>query len=101
MKNTILVALFICVSISSFAQSSTTVADDKEFLSFLENMLENESVNAETTKELYQKSWSYWSEHQIDYNQSPKKYNKVMALYHKNQQKFKKSTSIKIDRYED
>ena len=98
--NRLILILFLCLSFSVFAQEKTTAESDEQFLDFLEYSLKNETVNAKTTKIFYQHCRKYWKEHLPDYILNSAKYDKVLSLYHQNQQKFKQNNSIKIDRYE-
>ncbi|CAM3371525.1 GDSL-type esterase/lipase family protein [Zobellia roscoffensis] len=98
MKNIFSAIFFLAFSISNFAQETSTTFNDQEFLEYLENLLDEE-VKSKNKKEFRQKSWAYWSEHQIDYNQSPEKYKKALSLYHLNQEKFKKNNTIALDRF--
>lgn len=100
MKIIILVTLFICTTISIHAQDETRTAGDQDFLSFLKDMLENASVNTETTNRFSERSWAYWSKHKLNYNSNPEKYYKAILLFHQNQQKFKKNNTIEINRFE-
>ena len=92
--------LFLCASIFTYAQERTIFDSDQQFIDFLENSLSNGVVNNETTQIFYQRSWAYWKEHILDYNQNPEKYHKAQTLYYQNQQNFKRNDSIDIERFE-
>jgi lysophospholipase L1-like esterase len=92
--------MFLCASISTYAQEKIPVDNDQQIVEFLENSLENSVVNAETRQIFYQRSWAYWMEHLLDYNKNPEKYKKALSLFHQNQEKFKQEVSLKVDQYE-
>jgi len=92
--------LILCVSTSTYAQEKTRISKDSEFVEFLKLSLENILVNSENRQEFNQRSWAYWTDHLLDYNEEPEKYQKALSLFHKNQEKFKQESSLKIDRYE-
>ena len=96
----LILILFLCASIFTYAQERTIFDSDQQFIDFLENSLSNGVVNNETTQIFHQRSWAYWKEHILDYNQNPEKYHKAQTLYYQNQQNFKRNDSIDIERFE-
>lgn len=98
----IIIMLFIGLglSLSANAQSQMSIDNTEQFVGFLEEALESSAVNEETTAAFYKRSSAFWMANKIDYNDHPEKYKKAMALYHQNQQKYKRDRTIKIDRFE-
>ncbi len=97
----LIVAIFFFNSISLFAQENLIEDGNQQFIKYLENTLENDVVNAQTTEIFYQRSWAYWGSNLEDYILNPEKYDRVLSLYHQSQQKFKQESPIDIERYED
>jgi len=97
----LIVAIFFFNSISLFAQENLIEDGNQQFINYLENTLENDVVNAQTTEIFYQRSWAYWGSNLEDYILNPEKYDRVLSLYHQSQQKFKQESPIDIERYED
>lgn len=96
----LILIVFLCASISTYAQERTIVNSDQQFIDLLENYLKNGDVNAEALQMFYHRTWTYWKEHMLDYNQNPEKYSEALSLYYQNQQKYKWNDSIEIDRFE-
>ena len=92
----LILIMFLCANLSSYAQEKTTMEIDKKFIESLENSLENIVVNEETRNVLFNESRAYWKDRKLDYNLHPEKYAKAISLYHQNQQKFKQNSN-KID----
>ncbi|TYA59292.1 SGNH/GDSL hydrolase family protein [Formosa maritima] len=99
MKRVLIIFLF--VNFSGFSQEKSKIDKNLQFLEFLKKSLENEVVNTESTKAFYQRSWAYWMERKLDYNQNPEQYSEMLLLFHQNQQKYIWNNDIKIDRFED
>ena len=97
----LIVAIFFFNSISLFAQENLIEDGNQQFINYLENTLENDVVNAQTTEIFYQRSWAYWGSNLEDYILNPEKYDRVLSLFHRSQQKFKQESLIDIERYED
>ncbi len=92
--------LILCASTSLQAQEKSCTTKDSEFVEFLKLSLKNSEVNPENRQKFNRGSWTYWTDHLLDYNEEPKKYQKALSLFHQNQEKYKQEYSIKIDRYE-
>jgi len=97
----LIVVMIFFNSISLFAQENLIEDSTQQFINYLENTLEDDVVNAQTTEIFYQRSWAYWGSHLKDYIQNPEKYDRVLSLFHQSQQKFKQESPIDIERYED
>lgn len=82
------------------AQDQMNVDNTEQFISFLEEALNNKTVNEQTTADFYKRASAFWMANKIDYNDHPEKYEKAMSLYHQNQQKYTRDRTIKIDRFE-
>ncbi|MCL7763415.1 GDSL-type esterase/lipase family protein [Polaribacter sp. Z014] len=84
----LLLILFLCANISSYAQESSTF-DDKHFVEYLTNSLKNNDVNIENKNAFLKASRNYWNDRKLDYNLHPENYEKAISLFHENQEKFK------------
>ncbi|AUC20654.1 hypothetical protein BTO15_00330 [Polaribacter sejongensis] len=61
--------------------------------------MKKEVVTDAVRNSFYKESRTYWKDHKLDYNLHPEKYKKAMSLFHKNQDKFRKtSNTISIKR---
>jgi len=96
----LILIMFLCASLTAYAQEKDVIDDDSQFMDFLENALENGLVNEETTQMFHQRSRTYWRGQILEYNQNQEKYKKALSLFHQNQQKYKRNKPIKIDRFE-
>lgn len=96
----LILTIFLCACVSAHAQEKTLAENDQQFVEFLKGLLEDDVVNAKTKQMFYQRSWAFWREHMLDYNQNMEKYEEALSLYHQIQQKFKQEVPIKINRYE-
>lgn len=86
----LILKVLLFVGISTFAQEKINV-DDIKFVEFLEDSLKNELINEKTRNVFFKTSRTYWENRKLDYNLHPEKYEKAMSLFHKNQQKYKRS----------
>ncbi len=88
----LILKIFLCVGISTYAQEKTTF-NNKQFVDFLENSLENETINKESRDVFLNKSRTYWRDNKLDYNLNPEKYKKAILLFHENQKKYEQKNS--------
>ena len=100
MMRSILAILFFS-SVSLFAQESSMVDSDQQFVDYLEGILVGDVTDSETAKAFSQRSWTYWKANLEDYVLNPDKYDQAISLYHQGQQKFKQESQIDITRFED
>lgn len=98
-----MIKLILTLSVTLiFSLSNISIAAETpaEFLKYQQDALNEAVVDAETTAEFSRRSFSFWIGNAVDYNRNPQNYSEIMSLYHKNQQKYKRDRTIKIDRFE-
>ncbi len=83
--------LLLSSTFSTFAQENTKVDNDKKYIAFLTNSIENTIVNKESRAIFVKESRTYWHNQKLDYNLHPENYAKAISLYHQNQLKFKQN----------
>ena len=71
----------------------------EQYTHFLETAL-TQDVNDEATSNFYKKSFEFWRDNGVDYNDHPAKYAHAMELYHQGQERFIRDRTIAIDRFE-
>lgn len=91
--NRLILIMILCANLSTYAQKASTI-DDKQFVEYLTNSLENAVINNENRNAVFKTSRNYWKGKKIDYNLHPEKYEKAMSLYHENQEKFKELKNV-------
>lgn len=95
-----LISFLLGASCYVFANQQANPVEYQQFIKFLENKLESENVNPQTTNEFFQRSWAFWQAHKLDYNQHPEKYHEAISLFYKNKQKFKRQNRRDVSRYQ-
>ncbi|MDN3620030.1 hypothetical protein QWY81_11250 [Polaribacter undariae] len=94
----LILILLLCLGNATVSQEKPKF-NDTQFVDFLENSLKKEVVTDAVRNSFYKESRTYWKDHKLDYNLHPEKYKKAMSLFHKNQDKFRKtSNTISIKR---
>jgi lysophospholipase L1-like esterase len=72
----------------------------EQFENFLTQSLTSKKTNKAQIDKFYQHTWSFWMAQKEDYNLHPEKYDKIMPLFHKNQQMRQQNNKIEINRYD-
>ncbi|MCW2118454.1 GDSL-type esterase/lipase family protein [Flavobacterium sp. 7A] len=83
--------LLLSSTFATFAQENIKIDNDKKYISFLTNAIENNNVNKESRALFLKESRTYWHSQKLDYNLHPENYAKTISLYHQNQLKFKQN----------
>lgn len=95
----LLAPLGVCLLlVASDAMAEETL---EQFLAYQENASSSGVVSDAETSDFYKRSFTFWRDHAVEYNANPAKFEKAMAIYHQNQEKYKRERTIALDRYED
>jgi lysophospholipase L1-like esterase len=73
----------------------------EQFLAYQEEAWGNGVVSDDTAGAFSKRSFAFWLAHAVEHNANPAKFEEVKAIYHQNQQKYKRESTIALDRYED
>lgn len=93
--------LIIIIGFSVLAPCLTNaqIASLDQYAEFLEDAL-MQDFSDEATADFYKRSFEFWRENAVDYNDNPTKYTRTMDLYHQGRERYIRERTIAIDRFE-